>query len=226
MRRRAGQMGDAMAAQPRQEIRHRFRPAPTGPASAAQQRAQQDLQAAIAADVIESAPDDVLARRAGWIAPLSASRLCATILGAPVVPEVNITHSRLRDGASAGPASGSNARLETATRFNRQRRIVAYDHVSIAARAITRGRCSGFHVGRGDHDARGDAVQRDQRQGGKQLVMGAEQDMGAGQHRHRQHSGLPRPAPPTRRVMPPRRTARRRRPQGQRAEVQAAAASL
>ena len=42
--------------------------------------------------------------------------VCATILGTPVVPEVNSTHSVLRDGAIASPGVAAGAAARTARR--------------------------------------------------------------------------------------------------------------
>ena len=82
----------------------------------AEQGAQQNLQAAIAANVIEGAPDHVRRCAPGAIAPVRPSSVCATILGAPVVPEVNSTHSVLRAAQSASPGRAAGAAVRSARR--------------------------------------------------------------------------------------------------------------
>ena len=182
MRWRAGQMGDAIAAQAapgnraidslgiRQDQR-----------GVAHQRPQEDLQAAIAANVIKCAPDRRL-RLAGLMAPVRASSVCATILGTPVVPDVNITHSVLR--AAACRRTPSAGRRESWSKYvdhvaGPAHGVAVRHQSSIPARLMTSSDVFRLQVRRRDHDAGGDAVQRDQRQRGRKLAVRREQNMGA-----------------------------------------------
>ena len=64
MRGRAGDVGDAMRTRSKQKIAGRFFGGREHERCAAHQRAQEDLQAAVPADVVEGAPDERIARAA------------------------------------------------------------------------------------------------------------------------------------------------------------------
>ena len=77
----------------------------------AEQSAQEDLQAAVAADVVERAPDQRARRpadRRGSRA-VRAAREWTTSFGGPEVPEVGITHSVASDLGVAAPAGTAAA---------------------------------------------------------------------------------------------------------------------
>ena len=160
MRRRAGQMGDASACQARQEIGHRLASAPTIPA-----RRRRAARAGRSASRHSGGCRRMCPRRRGLrsprrlIAPVSASSVCTTIFGAPVVPEVNITHSLAR---VAGPRGSGLRSLEIATSRNPPIASPSVTSVSIPARWITFPEMFVSQIGRRDHDPAGDAIQCDQ----------------------------------------------------------------
>ena len=85
--------------QPRHVIGERFSGLRQHHRAAADHGAQENLQAAIAADVVEGRPGRVRVPRAGpsaTIAPVRPSSVWPTIFGAPDVPEVSISHSVAR----------------------------------------------------------------------------------------------------------------------------------
>ena len=89
MRRRAGDMGHAVRARAaRRWSADRLARARQHQRAAAEHGAQEYLQAAVAANVVERAPDRGSARVAALIAAVRPERLCTTIFGRPVVPDV------------------------------------------------------------------------------------------------------------------------------------------
>ncbi len=144
---------------------------------AAEHRAQEDLQAAIAADVVERAPHHGAVRLFLRRSALSGRRDCApTIFGTPVVPEVSSTHSVGSEAAGifpAAPIAGAQA-----TRTGRSaKRLPASRDRSPPRRSRQRRsarRMRGIGIGRQNRDAAGDAVKLDQGERRRQLARSSQ----------------------------------------------------
>ena len=118
---------------------------------------KEDLQSAVAADVVERAPDDVglSAAALGAIAPVRPARVWTTILGLPEVPEVSMTHSvatafaRLRARpARAASRSGNTGRSRSANSAGSRSVTIAVD-----VRVVNQGlQVLGPKIGRAEHD--------------------------------------------------------------------------
>ena len=114
MRRRARKMRHAVQRQALEMLGNRLAGARQHERNAAEHRAQENLQAAVAADVVERAPDHgAVGRLCPAIGAVRPARLCTTIFGTPVVPDVSSTHSVAHDAAgsrSAGHDLGGKPR--------------------------------------------------------------------------------------------------------------------
>ena len=152
MRWRAGQMGDAIAAQAaagnrRWILRHRTRSARHRPAPPAGKSASRH-----SGECHKMCPRS-RPHSPALIAPVRASSVCATIFGAPVVPEVNITHSLARVAGAKVPdwsVAGDSDQSQSADR-------IAVRHQRVDPRAVDHIFEMIFRqVGRRDHDAAGD----------------------------------------------------------------------
>ena len=193
---RTCQMRHAMPAQPRQEIRHAFLGIRQDQRGMAQQRPKEDLQTAIPADIIECAPDDAGGRARLNCAAQAFQAVRHQLGGAGGAGGEQHPFALARWGD--GRALARQMDLFKANAFTGKPRIVTHHHVNRGTRDDRR-QMFRLHVRRHDHDPRGDTVQFDQRQCGKQLVAGAQQDMGAGEigiqrgaHRRQCHTVLPR----------------------------------
>ncbi len=182
VRRRAGNVGDAGRSRPGQEVGRGLLCVGQHHARAAGQGAQQHLQPAIAADVVEGGPDQGLAgplfrghgagqgvKRVGHhLGPAGGARGEHDPLGASAaVPN--------RDGL--GAVDGVAGHL---SRQGVRDLAVVQQGVDPGLGADGR-QVGGVEIGRAQHQPRGQAVELDQGQGGGKLAAGAHQHRAPGQ---------------------------------------------
>ena len=115
--------------------------------------------------------------------------MCETSLGAPVVPEVSKTHS-VRSLARRMRCAGAISAEHADEARGLGRAAVADYRVDFAGRDH-RGQVLVRHVRRAQHDAPGNPVEFDQRQGGGKLVARRDQDRGAAQLVERRANARP-----------------------------------
>ena len=186
MRRRAGNMGDAARVQPRDMIGERLVRLGQHHRAAADDGAQENLQAAIAADVVERRPHRRRTARAGLRRRSRRSRpssVWPTIFGTPDVPEVSISHSVARSVCAGARRRRPAARRSTTSGMpcRAQRSGWSVTTASISASVDQGVEMIGIEIGRAQQHAPGDAVDLDHREARQQLAGHRQQHRAPGQ---------------------------------------------
>jgi hypothetical protein len=181
MGRRAGQVRHAMGGEPGEVIRDRFAGARQDERAAADHGAQEDLQPAIAAYIVEGAPyrscgagldrrgeaRDIVAHQLGNaggargqqhpFGPPAARGLHVVIRGLPLDRRAASDVKRDPESAGVGRVAIRHDRIDLGSRDD-------------GAKMVLR------DVGRTDDEAAGDAVQFDHRHGRRELIAGGDED--------------------------------------------------
>ena len=173
-------MGDAGGAGADQEIVDRLAGAAQRQRAPAGDRAQENLQAAVAADVVEGRP--VLDRGCGGALRIGAGQRrqrmdhhfrIAGGAGGQQHPFGRAACARARRRVGAAAARMAR-RVATIARRRRDSRVID-DRVGLGV-ADDGGQMPGFEIGRAEHDAARPAVEFDQRGGGLQGIAGHQDD--------------------------------------------------